>query len=130
MSPLIACIVLIVVALGAGWVGLFVPRIFGLSDPASGDQRARRWTPTEARSWFFVWAMIGLGLAGFGVSVLRHAQGRYVIVPANAPLIDRVIWVGSFVGIFGGLAALLTWMLMESVVQMRVRARRQHPGDS
>jgi hypothetical protein len=69
-------------------------------------------------------------LVGFGVSVLRYAQGQYVIVPATAPLIDRVIWVGSYAGIFGGLAALWLWMLVESVAQTRARARRQHRGDS
>ena len=125
MSPLDGAVVLFVAALGAGWVGFFIPRLLALSDPASGDNRARRWTPLEARSWFLVWALVGLGFIGFGVSVLRHAQGDYVVVPATAPLLDRVIWVGSFVGIFGGTAAVLIWMAMESVVQTRVRARRQ-----
>jgi hypothetical protein len=27
MSPLVACMILVVVALGAGWVGLCIPRI-------------------------------------------------------------------------------------------------------
>ena len=126
LPPLVTGIGLIVLGLGGGCVGLFVPLLIRLTAPASGDQPGRRWP--EARVWLVAWAMMGLGLVGFGVSELRHAQGQYVIVPASAPLLERVIWVGSFVCAFSGLAVCVVWMLVQSVRDMR--ARREHPGGS
>jgi hypothetical protein len=80
-------------------------------------------TPTQARLWLLLWTVMGLGLVGYAITILRHAQGNHVVVPASAPFIDRAIWVGSWVFVGGGFCVLVAWSLIVSLAR-RERARR------
>jgi hypothetical protein len=80
--------------------------------------------PTQARLWLLLWTVMGLGLAGYAITLLRYAQGRYVVVPASAPFIDRAIWVGSWICVGGGVCVLVAWALIVTVRAAHPRSRR------
>ena len=103
---LVAGLFWLLMALLCGWTGVFYPRTGGrtIAVAASPSQRPGSMTPTQARLWLLLWTVMGLGLVGYAITLLRYAQGNHVVVPASAPFIDRAIWVGSFVCVGGGSA--------------------------
>lgn len=118
--------------LGAAWAGMHVAHINRASAPNPDMPLdpdippTRRWSPTETWLWRFAWITIGLGFNCLGLTALRYSKGQYIVVPPNAPLIDHVIWLSSFV-CWGGGFALLYALAMTSTVRAR-RTRREDVG--
>jgi hypothetical protein len=74
--------------------------------------------------------MVGAGLVLFGVTRWR-SNGRFIVVPATATLIDLIIWALSFVGVFGGFATLYAWGIVNYVHYIQEkRGRRTDAGGS
>jgi hypothetical protein len=84
--PLCAGLFWILMALLCGWIGVLYPRTEGraISVAASPSQWPRSMTPTQARFWLILWTVMGLSWVGVGVTIMRHAQGDYVVIPASA----------------------------------------------
>jgi hypothetical protein len=120
--PLCAGLFWILIALLCGWIGVFYPRTSGrtIAVAASPSQWPRSMTPTEARVWLLLWTVMGLSLVGQAVTIMRHTQRNYVVIPASAPFIDRAIWVVSWVCLGGGFCVLVAWSLI-----VLARARRE-----
>ena len=122
----------ILMALLCGWIGVFYPRTEGrtIAVAASPSQRPRPMTPTEARLWLILWTVLGLGLVGIGVTIMRHAQGNYIVIPASASFIDHAIWAASWVCLSGGFCVLVVRSLIASARAWRERrSRRRHFGN-
>jgi hypothetical protein len=74
---------------------------------------------------------MGLGFIGISITFIRYTQGRYVVVPASAPFIDRAIWVGGWACLGGGFCALFAMALIVTVRAWRdLRSRRRSAGDA
>ncbi len=128
---------LMLLGLGAAWAGLYVAHAnsvaashideFNPDATNPGAPPARRWSPAEAWLWRFAWMVGGLGFICLGVTALHYTKGQYIEVPGNVPLIDRVLWVSSFVCIAVSFAALFAGAMIVSAHERRTR--REKAGD-
>ncbi len=94
--------------------GLFI--ILGLILISHGLHGAPLNRPST-RLWRVARTIAGLGTVGFGLTALVYGN---IVVPANAPLVSRVIWTLNLIWFVGGsCAAFIEWL---------VARRRQHPA--
>jgi hypothetical protein len=109
--------------LGSAGIGIGVrlspPDNFELGQREAHQQQ--RWSQIGMWLWRIGWTLWGLGFVCLGLATVRDLHGRYITVPASAPLFDRMTWVLLQVGIYGGFAALVLWMAVRSAQRKRLR---------
>jgi hypothetical protein len=100
------------IGLGSAWAG--ISRVRANRSPVpDGDEQVRRpMSLTEIWLWLTASVIGGVGLLLLGLTTLRYAKGQYIVVPASAPLIDRVMWILAIVFMCGNFALLyaLAWV--------------------
>lgn len=125
--PVWGGIFFILLGLGSGWVGMQMAR----AARSTGHERLPRRQPSPAETTLSLVAftMMGFGWICFGVIVIRYAKGQLVSVPANAPLIDHMLWWIFNAGVLGGFAMLFAWMVVSQTAEKKA-ARHEAGSDS
>jgi hypothetical protein len=128
-STLLTAAFFLLMGLGAIWVGWYLPHVN--RGAPSGDAPATALSSPRGRLlWRIVCTMAGLGFVGFGVTTLRYTQGRYVSVPATAPLIDQAIWTLTFICMGGSWVMGVVCLLVYQARQNQQRYIRELADES
>jgi hypothetical protein len=127
LATTLTAIAFMLIGLGSAGVGILgVLRPDRFPSPRNTGDPQQPVTLAEWGFWLMGWAMVTLGFVCNGVTVLHYSKGRYVVVPASAPLMDQIIWDLFFVGFFVGVALLVTGSVVRQVRDKR-NERRPSP---
>lgn len=118
----------LLMGLGAAWIGVYSARLSRSAVYSRDGHLQPRWAPTERRLWLIGWTTMGLGFVCLGVTVLRHSKGQHIVIPASAPLIDRVIWGLFWICLVGGWTMLFVSAIMIQTAEKQ-RARHEHADE-
>ncbi len=123
-GTMVGCLALLAVMSTVGIVRLAAPpkRSAAWNDEARPQ---RPLSPAERRRWRIGWVLSTLPLFGLAVTEWRYLRtdGR-VSVPASAPLLDRMIWILTVVGILGEFAGICVYATRQA------REAHSRPRDS